>query len=55
MRSFKKLLRFTGVDYESGYHESETTVNIMDVNSIFVNVDIIGGSYVNGIHYPTIY
>ena len=53
--SFKKLLGFTGVDYESGYHEGEATVNIMNVNSIFVNIDIIGGSYVNGNRHPTIY
>ena len=38
-----------------GYHESETIVNIMKVNSILVNIDIIEGSCVNGKNEPTIH
>jgi len=34
--------------HEDGIHESENVVNFFSINSIFVNVDIIGGSYVNG-------
>ena len=30
-------------------------VDILSINSILVNVDIISGSYVNGIAKPTIY
>jgi len=36
-------------------HESESVVNILSINSILVNVDIIGGSYVNGKTQNTIY
>jgi len=38
-----------------GYNESPEIVDIMKVNSILVNVDIIVGSYVNGLNTPTIY
>ena len=37
------------------YTESPNIVNIMQVNSILVNIDIIIGSYVNGFYLPTIY
>ena len=43
-----KVLGFTGTKYTKGYHESENVVNILSINSIFVNIDIISGSYVNG-------
>jgi hypothetical protein len=39
----------------SGYHESDGMVDIMPVNSIMVNCDIIGGSYVNETEKPVIY
>ena len=38
-----------------GYNESPQIVNIIQVNSILVNLDIISGSYVNGSASPTIY
>ena len=38
-----------------GYSESEHIVNIINVNSIFVNSDIISGSYVDGTQQPVIY
>ena len=41
--------------HEDGIHESENVVNFFSINSIFVNVDIIGGSYVNGKTQNTVY
>ena len=38
-----------------GYNESPNIVNIMQTNSILVNIDIIMGSFVNGSPSPTIY
>ena len=38
-----------------GYHQSPKIVDIMKINSILVNVDIISGSYVNGVQKPVIY
>ena len=38
-----------------GFHESENVVNILSINSILVNIDIISGSYVNGMMKNTIY
>ena len=38
-----------------GYNVSPKIVNIMQVNSILVNIDIIMGSYVNGSSSPAIY
>jgi hypothetical protein len=38
-----------------GYNESPSIVNIMQVNSILVNIDIIMGSYVNGSPSPAMY
>ena len=46
--NLSKVLGFTGTKYEEGFHESENVVNILTINSILVNIDIIGGSYVNG-------
>ena len=50
-----KVLRFTNAKYTGGFHESENGVNILSINSIFINIDIISGSYVNGITSNTIY
>ena len=49
------LLGFHSNLYSSGFHESENMVNILTINSILVNIDIISGSYVNGLTQPTIY
>ena len=46
--NLSKVLGFTGKKYVEGFHESENVVNILSINSILVNIDIIGGSYVNG-------
>ena len=53
--SISKVLGFTGAKYTEGFHESENVVNILRINSIFVNIDIISGSYVNGTPKSTIY
>ena len=48
LNNLSKVLGFTGTKYAEGFHESENVVNILTINSILVNIDIIGGSYVNG-------
>ena len=53
--SLSKVLGFTGNKYNEGFHESEKPVNILNINSILVNIDIIDGSYVNGKTKNTIY
>jgi hypothetical protein len=42
------VLGFSTKVYHAGYNESENIVNILTVNSVFVEVDIISGSNVNG-------
>jgi len=49
------VLGFGRVQIGPGYNESPYIVDIMQVNSILVNIDIIMGSYVNGFPSPTIY
>ena len=53
--NLSKVFGFTGDKYTEGFHESEDVVNILTINSILVNIDIIGGSYVNGTTKNTIY
>ena len=53
--NLSKVFGFTGKKYNEGFHESEQPVNILSINSIFVNIDIIEGSYVNGKTKNTIY
>ena len=53
--NLSKVFGFTGKKYGEGFHESEQPVNILSINSIFVNIDIIEGSYVNGKTKNTIY
>ena len=53
--SLAKVLGFTGTKYMEGFHESENVVNILSINSILVNIDIISGSYVNGMPKNTFY
>ena len=52
--SLKNLLGFNAKVY-SASQESERVVDILSINSILVNVDIISGSFVNGVVQPTIY
>ena len=51
-KSINSRLGFDSNLYTSGFHESESMVNIPTINSILVNIDIISGSYVNGPHNP---
>ena len=53
--NLSKVRGFTGKKYVEGFHESENVVNILSINSILVNIDIIGGSYVNGTTKNTFY
>jgi hypothetical protein len=46
--SLRSVLGFENRVYHAGFNESENIVDILTVNSIFVEVDIINGSYVNG-------
>src|SRR6266568_8134161 len=54
-KSFASLLGFKKLDIDDAYNESTNIVDIMTINSILVNVDIIAGSYVNGVPLPVIY
>ena len=51
-KSNNSLLGFHSELYTSGFNESENMVNILTINSTLVNIDIISGSYVNGLHDP---
>jgi hypothetical protein len=42
------MFGFTKPRYKEGSYQSEKIINILSVNSIFVHLDIITGSYVNG-------
>ena len=53
--SIRAVLGFEAKVYKDLRNESENTVNIMRVNSIFVHCNIINSSYVNGVLRPVIY
>jgi len=53
--SISSVLGFRKQVYKEGIHESNSVVNILSINSFLVNVDMIGGSYVNGRTQNTIY
>ena len=53
--SISSVLGFRNKVHEEGIHESDSVVNILSINSVLVNVDVIGGSYVNGKTQNTIY
>ena len=53
--SIGSILGFDAKVIGHGYGESTNIVNIMQINSILVNIDIIMGSYVNGSQSPTLY
>jgi len=46
--SISSFLGFRNQVYKEGIQESDSVVNILSINSILVNVNVIGGSYVNG-------
>jgi hypothetical protein len=53
--SLRSVLGFKNRVYHAGFNESKNIVNILTVNSIFVEVDIINGSYIMGKLSPIIY
>jgi len=53
--SISSVLGFRNQVYEEGIHESDSVVNILSINPILVNVDVSGGSYVNGKTQNTIF
>jgi len=53
--SMRHDLGFNSAVYTTNYQESENVVNIMNINSFLVNIDIIIGSYVNARMQPVIY
>ena len=55
INSIGSILGFGAIVIGYGYNESPNIVNIMEVNSILVNIDIIMGSYVNGSASPVLY
>ena len=56
INSLRSVLGFNAVHFIGpGRFESENVVNIMNVNSIMVHCDIIGGSRLNGEERPIIY
>jgi len=55
LNSISSVLGIRNQVYEEGIHESQNVVNILSINSILVNVDVIGRSYVNGRTQNTTY
>jgi hypothetical protein len=53
--TLKEMLGFDSKIYGPGSHEGVNNVDILKVNSILVHCDLIGGSYVNGQNFPTLY
>ena len=53
--SLRTVLGFNEGTYTGNYQESENIVNIVNANSILVNIDIITDSYINGSMQKTIY
>ena len=53
--SIGSILGFTKETLSVGYKKSPKIVDIVNVNSILVNVDIIQGSYVNGVNSHAIH
>ena len=46
--SISSILGISNKLHKSKFQESENTMNILNINSILVNIDIISGSYANG-------
>ena len=53
--SFNRILGFKNKVYHGGVNSSENIVDILPVNSIFITLDLINGSYVNGVKKNVIY
>jgi hypothetical protein len=55
LTSFNRILGFKNKVYHAGVNTSENIVDILPVNSIFITLDLINGSYVNGTKKNFIY
>ena len=53
--SISSVFGFRDLVYEKGIHEPDSVVNNLSIKSTLVNVDVIGGSYVDGKTQNTIY
>lgn len=53
--SLRTILGFDAKIYDQPVQKSESIVNILNVNTIDVHVDVISGSYVEGVQDPIIY
>jgi hypothetical protein len=53
--SFRHILGFESRIYTAGTYISENEIDILDVSSIYVNCDLISGSYMDGVTSPAIY
>jgi hypothetical protein len=53
--SFNNILGFKYKVYHAGVNTSENIVDILPVNSIFITLDLVNGSYVNGTKKSVIY
>lgn len=53
--SIASVLGFNSGIIEHGRNESPNIVNILSINSLLINCDIIGNSYMNGSQSPIIY
>lgn len=53
--TLRTVLGFDEKRYGPGIHESEHIVNILSINTIYVNIDIIKSSYINGTARPVVY
>jgi len=53
--SIASVLGFKEEQYSAGYHSGEYLVNILQVNSILVHVDIAKNSYIKGEISPVVY
>ena len=53
--SIGSTLGFLPLVIKHGYNEAENIVDITKINDIFVNIDLISGSYINGRQLPVIH
>ena len=54
-KSIGKLLGFPSIILDEGYHKSSNLVDINPITSIFVHIDIVSGSFLNGSKSQIIY
>jgi hypothetical protein len=55
LNSFRQIIGFNNQIYTEGTYQSENEIDILDVSSIYVNCDLISGSYVDGVKSPALY